>query len=146
MKTKLCKIAAIILISIMTLSVFGCKEDMTNKFTVYVGGDVKKEYIINLDNLGGDRGFYAVLEYFKKTEKFEYTVENGLLKKLGTLEYNSAEGRSICVYTSVEEDTEKDPWTIDYKGVRYKSVGVPFEDMQIKEGMVIYIGILRSFK
>ncbi len=145
MKTLIYKITAFVLAAVMAISLASCKEDMTGKMTVVIGGDDPTEYIVDLEKVEGDRGLVSVLDYLKKTKKIDYKLEGTMLTKVGDLENNSAESKYIYVYTTVsaDEDVSSFGSSIEYKGMTIKSSGVGVYDMHMEEGAIIYIGIIR---
>ncbi len=144
MKIKICKTIAFILALITAFSLFGCKEDLTGKIKIVIGGDNPKEYIVDLEKVDGGRGLVSVLDYLKKEKNINYKLEGTMLTKVGDLENNSAESKYIYVYTTVEKDQDVTSFgtSIEYKGITIKSSGVGVYSMHVEEGAIIYIGLI----
>ena len=144
MKKKLIKIVALCLALVTALSLSGCKGK-SKKLTVIIGGGSPVEYSIDLKKIDRNGGLVAALEYLKEKSKLDYEITGGVLTKVGHLKANSAESKSICVYTSVEADMDKsaDRLTVDYKGKTYVASEKSIYSMTLEEGAVIYIGYIR---
>lgn len=145
-RSKICKALALILSLCMMFCFVSCDAEIDTKgeITIVVAGESVQEYAVSLDDIDASGGVVAALEHLKSEDKLDYAMEGTMLTKVGSVQNDAAAGKWIYVYTSVAEDADVSQYatTVEYKGQTLTSSGVGVTDMHIKDGAVIYFGII----
>ena len=171
-KTKILRVLAIIMaLCLMSVAFIGCqktdepadttqtttsatentaetteeKKSVKGYTTIVLETNTDVTYLIDLDNVTGTNGFLSVLEYMKSQNKLTYECDaSGFLTRVGDVAQDTAAGKYIYIYTSVEKDQDVSQYatTMTYNGLTLVSAGVGAKDMTVEDGAVIYIGTI----
>ena len=147
------KLLALLLVLIVAFSFVACNKNESDKVgtvTVveFVEGGEAKEYQVGLSKLSEPYNVLSAMEYLKKEGKveFEYsgTGDSAYVTKFGALTNDATTGRYIYIYTSVEADWDVSEYKMEmtYKEQKLVSSGVGISKMTLKDGAVIYIGLI----
>lgn len=146
-------IVAILLVSILAVSLFACinpggEVDKSGYMTLVVlDGDNTKEYSVDLSTLGsGDdkkTGLMTVLEYLKNKGELTYTSQSSSYGDYLTQVNGIKEGTGVYValYTDVKSDISMGEWatTITYKDKTCTSSDFGASSMSVVAGCTIII-------
>ena len=146
MKSKLTKIAVILLAVCMVFSLAACdkKSESKGEMTLVIASDSPAEYKVDLDEVEITKGLMSVLDYLKAEGKLDYAETSGYLDSVGPLKNNMETGEYVYIYTSVSQDFDVSQFatTVEYEGQTLTSSGVGANEMHIEDGCVIYIGYI----
>ncbi len=123
----------------------GGESDGSGVITIAVGGDSPVEYKVDIGNVDVRYGLISVLEYLRDEQGLDFKMSGTMIDRVGVLGNNAERGEYIYIYTSVPSDMDVSEYaeTVEYKGQTLTSSGVGAGDMHIKDGAVIYIGIVK---
>lgn len=144
-------IVAILLVSILAVSLFACvdtNQDKEGSMTlVLYEGDYSQEFTVNLKELAdsnqSNTGLIAVLDFLKDKGLVTYTADaTGMLSQVN--EVKNHDNHYVYLYTDLEKDFDLTEYasTIEYKGKSYNNSGVGAKDMSIVDGCTIVISTI----
>ena len=112
--------------------------------TLVIATEEKQVYDIPLSKLREGRGLMPAFEYLKAEKGLEYDINGTMINNLGGLENDYETGRYIYIYTSVEADFDVSEYKkeIEYEGKTLVSSGFGFDKMTLKDGAIIYVGLI----
>ena len=143
----------VLCLSLMTLlASCGGEIDERGSCTVVIAeGEQTAVFEASLEELAGEEGAIAALDYLVEVGKITYISEDGgygayLTEVSATdgsalVKQDYAENRYIYIYTSVEADMDVTSYaeTVEYEGMTLTSTGVGISEMSLPDGAVIYI-------
>ena len=142
-------ITAILLVSLLALTLFACFDSGNDKdgtmTLVLVNGDVVKEYVVDLSKLpSGDNqstGLIAILDYLQNDGKLTYALNGTMITKVNDLEYSVENSTFIAIYTNVTKDMSVAEWAEDYthKGIKCTSTDQSASGMSILANCVVVL-------
>lgn len=121
------------------------KKSEKGYITLVLETNTNVAYNIDLDNVTGTNGFLSVLEYMQSQNTLSYECDaSGFLTRVGDVAQDTAAGRYVYLYTSVEKDQDVSAYAsnVTYKDMTLISSGVGAKDMTVEDGAVIYIGTI----
>ena len=143
-------ITAILLVSLLAISLFACADpgnDTQGTMTlVLLDGDVAQEYYVDLSKVpsgNSSSGLMAILDYLQSEGRLTYTAQEygygAYLTQVGELQ--EGEGKYIYIYTDVEADFDVTQYAVQitYKGKSYTNSGVNASQMTVKANCTIVI-------
>ena len=101
-------------------------------------------YTVRLSDLSEGDGIIPLLAYVSDTYGLAFEMDGTMISKIGAIENNADAGEWIYVYTTVTEDVDVSEYrmTVEYQGMTITSSGVGATDMRLKDGAIIYIGLI----
>ena len=145
MKKILSAILVLTLVLTAAFTLSSCsKNDPVGNATLVIATEEKQVYDIPLSKLREGRGLLPAFEYLKAEKGLEYDINGTMINNLGGLENDYETGRYIYIYTSVEADFDVSEYKkeIEYEGKTLVSSGFGFEKMTLKDGAIIYVGLI----
>ena len=143
------KILALLLILALSVCMMAScsdkdKNESEGTATLVIATEEPQVYKVPLDKLEKGEGLMPMFEYLKEEKGLEFDISGTMINSIGGLENDYEMGRYIYIYTSVEEDFDVSQYAteIEYKGKTLISSGVGFNEMHLKDGAVIYIGLI----
>ncbi len=124
-----------------------CEEDKNESegtATLVIATDEPQVYKVPLDKLEEGKGLMPMFEYLKEKKGLEFDISGTMINSIGGLENDYEMGRYIYIYTNVEEDFDVSQYAeeIKYNRKTLVSAGVGFDQMHLKDGAIIYIGLI----
>lgn len=139
-------LALLLALLLVAVTFVGCKQEEKSErgfCTVVLEAEPAVEYRVNLDNVTGTNGLFAVLDYLKESEGLSYEENSGMLTEVGDVKQDTTAGKYVYIWTSVEKDFDVSAYasTQTYGDLTLTSSGVGAKDMTVTDGAVIYIGL-----
>ena len=148
-RTKMKKILALLVVLALSFCMMAScsdkdKNESEGTVTLVIATEEPKVYKVPLDKLEDGKGLMPMFEYLKEKKGLEFDISGTMINSIGGLENDYEMGRYIYIYTSVKEDFDVSQYAseIEYKGETLVSAGIGFNEMRLKDGAVIYIGLI----
>lgn len=147
-------VLALLLILAALTSLAACKKGEVDDegvatVVVAVGEDIRA-YEVPLDELDGEAGAIALLDYLKAEGELDYVSEDSgygpYLTAVGHLSQDVNAGVYVGIWTSVAADQDNESTyatTVTYEGAELVSAAVGLGQLSVPDGAVIYFGELR---